>query len=127
MWVAVGKGTDINNTIAWSMDGFIWTGLGTSIFSVSGNSVCWTGDKWIATGTGTNTIATSTDGKNWTGQGTSIFSVSGNYIACNSPIATPNVDSQLTINAKGTLDIVSGSYYNYGYTNMNASFSSLKL
>ena len=72
MWVAVGSGT---NTIAHSTDGISWTGLGTSIFSTSGNSVEWNGELWVAVGEGTNTIAYSTDGINWTNSsnGNTIF------------------------------------------------------
>lgn len=64
MWVAVGEGT---NTIAYSTNGIIWTGLGTSLFSVKGTNIVWntTENKWYAYGEGTNTTLTSTNGINW--------------------------------------------------------------
>jgi len=69
LWVAGGEGT---NTLAYSIDGINWTGLGTSIFTV-GRSVAWNGSVWVAAGEGTNTLAYSADGSNWTGLGTTIF------------------------------------------------------
>jgi len=63
LWVAVGSGA---NTIATSPDGYNWTGLGTSTFTVSGSTVSWTGTKWIASGSGLTSLATSTDGVTWT-------------------------------------------------------------
>jgi hypothetical protein len=47
IWVAIGSG---NNTIAWSHDGIIWSGLGNSVFSIEGLNIEWNGMFWIATG-----------------------------------------------------------------------------
>lgn len=69
-WVAVGAGT---NSIAYSGDGFTWSGLSTNIFSTQGFGVFWNGNIWVAVGQGTNSIAYSNDGIIWTGIGTSIF------------------------------------------------------
>ena len=69
-WVAVGSS---NNTIAYSDDGYVWTGVGNNqfgspnIFSTTGLAVAYGGGKWVATGQGINTIAYSTDGIGWTG------------------------------------------------------------
>jgi len=63
LWIAGGSGA--THTIAKSIDGINWIGLGTTIFS-SCNGVCWNGSIWVAVGTGTNTIATSPDGILWT-------------------------------------------------------------
>jgi hypothetical protein len=76
MWVAVGSGA--TNTIAYSTDGTIWTGLGKDIFTGDAKGVAWNGSMWVAVGWGTgigatNTIAYSTDGTIWTGLGASIF------------------------------------------------------
>jgi uncharacterized protein YjbI with pentapeptide repeats len=70
------------NTINYSLDkGYTWTGLGNTIFSVSGRKAKWNGTVWIAVGEGdTNTLATSTDGINWTGRGM-VFSVRGNNVS----------------------------------------------
>jgi hypothetical protein len=58
-----------------------WIGLGTSIFSISGNGVSYNGELWIAVGSGVNnTIAYSNDGLNWSGLGKTIFSTSGTAI-----------------------------------------------
>ena len=82
-WVAVGIGTD--NTIAYSTDGIMWTGIGTDIFSTGGYSVAWNGTRWIALGEGTNSIAYSSDGITWTpvASSTSIFSYSGLCVGSN--------------------------------------------
>jgi hypothetical protein len=99
MFVAVGETT---NTIAYSYDGFNWTGVQNSltIFTRS-DKVYWNGTMWIAVGTfgatgvdmanvisGSNTknaIVYSYDGINWTGAPTStgIFSSYGFGIAYN--------------------------------------------
>ena len=77
LFVAVGAGT---NSIAWSLTGTNWTGVGTTVFT-TGYSVTWTGERWVAVGAGANTVAWSTDGKVWTGLGTSVFSTLGRGIA----------------------------------------------
>jgi hypothetical protein len=80
--IAVGAGT---NSIAYSSDGIVWTGLGTSIFDV-GIGVSWNGIRWVSVGAGTtNTIAYSSDGINWTpvAASTSIFSIQGRDVAWN--------------------------------------------
>jgi hypothetical protein len=77
--IAVGQGS---NTIAYSVDGLRWTGLGSSIFTVAGNGVAWNGMRWVAVGSGTNSLAYSVDGLRWTGLGTSLFT-SGKSVAWN--------------------------------------------
>ena len=80
--IAVGSGL---NTIAYSSDGIVWTGLGKSIFDV-GIGVSWNGIRWVSVGAGTtNTIAYSSDGINWTpvAASTSIFSIQGRDLAWN--------------------------------------------
>ncbi len=58
-----------SNTIAYSNNGLNWTGLGSTIFNVSGNGVAYNGIRWVTVGEGINTIAYSDDGLNWTGLG----------------------------------------------------------
>lgn len=60
------------NTLAYSLDaGSTWTGLGTTMFSVTCNAIIWTGRMWIATGGGaTNSLAYSLNGTDWIGRGT---------------------------------------------------------
>jgi hypothetical protein len=70
MYVAAGSGA---NTLAYSYNGLNWVGLGTGVFSVSGNGVVWNGKVWLALGSGGNTMATSVDGLVWTGLGTGVF------------------------------------------------------
>ena len=79
--LAYGSG---NNTIAYSLNGINWTGLGTSIFSTQGNGGVWNGSEAVAVGSGTNTIAYSFCCINWTGLGTSIFTTSGNGVVWHS-------------------------------------------
>lgn len=76
LWVAVGG---IVNSIAYSTDGVIWTGIGNSIFS-TGKGITWSGTVWYAVGTGPNTIAYSTDGITWTGLGSILFTTA--YSIC---------------------------------------------
>jgi hypothetical protein len=61
IFVAVGSTT---HTIMYSFDGIRWTGLGTTVFSTNGKSVCYK-EKFVAVGEGTNSIAYSLDGINW--------------------------------------------------------------
>jgi hypothetical protein len=72
MWVAGGNG---GNNLAYSVDGYTWTGItGTSIFSSWGWQAAYGKGIWTVAGQGTNnTMAYSTNGVNWTGRGTSIF------------------------------------------------------
>ena len=81
-WVAVGKGT---NTIAHSVDGLEWIGLGETIFSVQGLGVSFNGTKIVAVGQGTNSIAYCelTDIYEWSGLGATIFSIKGIQVAYN--------------------------------------------
>ena len=120
-WVAVGKGT---NTIAYSSDGIIWTPVvgSISIFSNFGSSVAWNGTRLVAVGAGTNSIAYSSDGITWTGLGRSIFSTSYG-VAGNPNVGATIVDSAITLNSN-RLDIVSGNYYNTGYSNFSVDIIS---
>lgn len=82
--VAVGQNT---NTLAYSDDdGLTWTGIGTAIFSSSGDGVAWNNTRFVAVGSGTNSIAYSSNGVSWTGIGTAIFSTSGKGICWNGSI-----------------------------------------
>jgi hypothetical protein len=145
MWVAVGQGT---NTIAWSTNGRDWTGIVSSIFT-SGKGVTWNGSMWVAVGEGTTyPIAWSSDGKTWIGVSSTSILTPINGIACNNnlcdisinqPIYTPSSTSFAgSISYPGnislsnyntqptqTLEIVSDSYYNTGYTNMSVSISNI--
>ena len=59
-----------SNSMAWSIDGLTWTGLGTSVFSSWCYDIQYNGTIWVAVGSGTtNVVATSFDGKTWTGRG----------------------------------------------------------
>jgi hypothetical protein len=74
--VAVGLGF---NSIAYSLDGIKWNGLGSSIF-LEGYGVVWNGSIFVAVGYGTNSIAYSEDnGINWIGLGKSIFTGNEGY------------------------------------------------
>ena len=59
-----------------------WSGLGTTIFSISGNGICWNGTYFIAVGKGINTIAYSSNGTQWTGLGNIEFNI-GNKVGSN--------------------------------------------
>lgn len=79
--VATGSGT--TNTLAYSNDGLVWSGLGKTVFSTTGYSAEWNGRLWIATGEGGNTLAYSSNALQWTGLGASLFSESGRTVAWN--------------------------------------------
>ena len=77
-WVACGAGS---NTLAYSIDGKKWNGLGKSIFSDVAYGVTYGNGTWVAVGGNTpNTIAYSSDGITWTGVGNSIFTNCGKAI-----------------------------------------------
>jgi hypothetical protein len=66
MFVACGVGT---NTIAYSYNGIIWTGVGATILATTGLGLAWNGLMWVAGGNGGNSLAYSYDGITWTGLG----------------------------------------------------------
>jgi hypothetical protein len=68
-------GSGTYNTMAYSVDGINYVGLGNGVFSTACHSVSWNGYMWVAGGEGaTNTLAYSYDGKLWHGLGKSVFS-----------------------------------------------------
>jgi len=97
MFVAVGSGS--THTLAWSRDGYTWTGLGKTIFSTEGRSINWNGSWWTATGEGTNSIAYSMDGINWIGLGTDTFITRGYNVSWNANI--PKISIQHPVIACG--------------------------
>ena len=122
-WVAVGQGS--SHTLAYSANGTVWTGFGKTLFSTAGNGVCWTGTRFVAVGQGTNTIIYSQDGLTWYPSPSSGLFTQGNGVAGNPRIGATVCDSQLVLNANeagsNTLDIVSDTYCNTGYTNFSAT------
>jgi hypothetical protein len=103
MFVVVGSVGIGTNSIAYSIDGINWTGLGTSIFSTGGYGIAWNGSMWVATGQGTNSLAYSTNGIDWTGLGTSIFSTAGWSVAWNGSmwVATGQGTNSLAYSTNG--------------------------
>jgi hypothetical protein len=68
-------GAGTYNTMAYSVDGINYVGLGKGVFSQACHAVSWNGYMWVAGGEGAdNTLAYSYDGKLWHGLGTSVFS-----------------------------------------------------
>jgi len=89
LWAMGGTGT---NTLAFSLNGIVWTGVGNSVFTTQCNSVAYapiipgntvSSGTWVAAGQGTNSLAYSTTGNTWTGLGTVIFSTSGQSVQWN--------------------------------------------
>jgi hypothetical protein len=76
IWVAGGNGQSALNTLAWSLNGLTWTGLGKSIFPFICRTILWTGTMFLAAGDdiGSVRLAYSYDGINWNVLGISIFS-----------------------------------------------------
>ena len=82
--VAVGTGTV--NTIAYSEDnGINWIGVGAALFTTSGNTICWSGSRFVAGGQGTATLGWSNDGIFWVSAGAVSFTT-----ACNGVVWTGN-------------------------------------
>ena len=84
--IIVGAGVD--NTIAYSSSSLTtpedWTGLGTTLFSLSGNDIAFNGNMYVVVGEGsTHTLAYSFNGINWVGLNKVLFSVRGNGICTN--------------------------------------------
>ena len=74
LWVAGGGAT---NSLAYSKDGFSWTGItgSTSLFSIVTWCVACSPTMWVAGGQGTtNSLAYSKDGFTWTGLSKNIIS-----------------------------------------------------
>jgi hypothetical protein len=67
-------GVGANHTMAYSLDGVLYGGLGKTIFSGACHSVDWNGSLWVSGGTGTHTLAYSYDGVRWVGLGANVFS-----------------------------------------------------
>lgn len=79
--IGLGIGT---NTLGYSDDnGITWTGNGATIFTTQGNGAVWSGTKFVAAGSGTNTLAWSNDGITWNGLAATIFGTQGNDVAYN--------------------------------------------
>lgn len=72
--------TGTTHTIAYSVNGTDWTGLGNSIFTTSGNGVAWNGEKFVAVGEGTNNAAYSYNGINWVALGTLMLGARGTSV-----------------------------------------------
>jgi hypothetical protein len=110
-FIAVGQDVNLNNinTIAYSNDGINWTGIGTSIFSVSSSSIEYSSilTRWVAGGNGTNALAYSNNGITWTGLGTSILS----YTEC------------LAYNGSNRWVAVGGGTYSIAYSTDGISWS----
>jgi hypothetical protein len=117
-WVAVGAGA--SHTIAYSVNGIVWTGFGKTLFPTAGNGICWTGTRFVAVGNG-SMIGYSQDGLTWYSAPNSIFT-QGNGVAGNPRLGATVSDSQVALS--DSLDVVSDTYYNTGYTNFSATIQS---
>jgi len=118
IWVVAGTGT---NAIAWSTTGITWTGLGTTVAAVgylnTGYSVSWNGQQWLAAGSGVQgNIVYSPNGKLWYTTTNTIFN--NVYGVGNNNFFTGNQIQLVALGAakSQTLDIVSDSYYQSGFS-----------
>ena len=118
--VAVGTGS--SHTIAYSANGTSWVGFGKTLFPSAGNGVCWTGMRFVAVGDDA-IIGYSQNGLTWYVASSSIFT-QGNGVAGNPRIGAMVCDSQVALS--DSLDVVSDTYYNTGYTNFSATIQSQK-
>jgi hypothetical protein len=126
LFVSVGEG---DNSIAWSDNGTLWTGIAASSSAAGyltvGNGISWNGQMWVATGIGIQgNIVYSYNGKNWYPTGVGIIT-SGWWVANNnSTLGNLSKLNQLQLNTQGaaqsqTLDMVADTYYQTGYRELN--------
>ena len=129
IWLAGGKG---GNTLAYSYNGFFWTGLGTTAFPTVCSSICWNGTRYV--GAGGNYIGYSADGITWYSAPTSLFT-SINYVVSNPGIGAFVAPSAMVLNNSGitgngmsssqTLEVVSSDpYFQSGFTNVSFNITS---
>lgn len=72
--IALGESIGVGASIQYSYDsGTTWMSPTKTLFSTRGTSAAWSGEKWVATGSGTNTLAYSYNGLIWYGCGSTIF------------------------------------------------------
>jgi predicted acyltransferase (DUF342 family) len=72
LWVAVGQGETLGNSILYSGDGKNWSDAITGGFLFGGYGVVWSGSNWVATGNNEGPLSSfcvSVDGSNWTAIG----------------------------------------------------------
>ena len=105
--VATIGGALAGNTLMYSYDGIIWTGLGTSIFSTAAYTSAFNGRVWVAGGEGGNTLAVSNDGISWRGIGSQAFTTSCNEIVWN------NVSKTWLAGGQGTRSNLQYSFDGY--------------
>ena len=128
IWVAVGSGT---NAIAWSRDGITWTGLGVTVVTTGyltiGNGVFWNGQLWMACGQGsgsTGVTVYSFNGKTWYSSNNALFDTTLYGIAYNCYFTNKLIlDNYGTVGGSQTLDIVSDTYYQSGYSQLIVNIS----
>ena len=120
-WVSVGTGA---NTIATSVDGITWTGLGKSIFWEA-YGVAYANNLWVAVGNGANTIATSLDGITWTGRGNTALAYNAYGVEYGKDISGNNlwvavgrgINTNLATSVDGITWTARGLYgFAYGYS-----------
>lgn len=132
MWLACGSGLlyGCNTSIIYSYDGVLWFNqpFNSDIFGAAGaaNNIIWNGVMWICNGlssTGSSQLAYSYNGLNWF---ISNYNNNGTIMLNNNSTSTFQANTltnltnlQMYFNGptqSKTLDIVSDSYYNTGYT-----------
>jgi hypothetical protein len=72
LWVAVGQGASLANSILYSGDGKNWSDAVSGGFTTYGYGVAWSGSNWVATGNNGSELSSfclSADGSNWTAVG----------------------------------------------------------
>lgn len=124
LWVTVGLGASVANSILYSGDGKNWSDAKSGGFTNGGYGVVWSGSNWIATGDNGGPLSSfcvSDDGSNWTAIGGYGFNGTlaqrGNAVATNGSL----VVAVGSYNA-GSPTIASIQYSeDRGYTWINAS------
>ena len=116
--VAVAVGSGIGNTMATSINGIEWTGIGNTNLSVSGSGVFWNGQRWVAVGAGSNNVIYSYNGSTWYNalNTNSMFS-SLNCVASNSKIGIVYVNSGIYLKTGDSLIVTSPSAYDSALSN----------
>ena len=120
--IAGGSGA---NTIATSVDGITWTGLGNSIITTNCNDLFWNTRRWIAVGN--NGVFYSYDGTIWYNAINNGILSNAYCIGSNSKIGATVVNSGLYLNTNDKLVVNTPKYYDQSLSSDTAISMNMNL
>jgi hypothetical protein len=113
LWVAGGSST--TNKIAYSYDGIVWIAGTNAALTTDVRSVTWSGDRWLAVGSGTNTLASSPDGITWTGISNTNMTSGGLDITCTRSVGSTYIQQPSLALGQSTSLNIGIITYNWTY------------